>query len=91
MFRGHTANFQAAPFPNPWNVPAILLLETSTAAPQHDDDVHLEFQFSVQLPRSEAAGYNLTAIAVSDCGEWKSAYFIALYDMEHSARPTGPL
>jgi hypothetical protein len=78
------ARVQATPDPNPLQSPAVLLAEVDVSQQQkqlHDNDVHLEFMWAQQLPRSEFAGtYSVVAIAVSACGEWSSPRFIVRVD-----------
>ena len=53
------ARVQATPDPNPLQSPAVLLAEVDVSQQQqqlHDNDVHLEFMWAQQLPRSEFAG-----------------------------------
>jgi len=71
---------QATPDPNPMQLPAILIDEIDVQQQQqqlHDDDVHLELLWAQRMPhRSFPASHSIAAIAVGDCGEWRSPDFI---------------
>jgi hypothetical protein len=72
------AQLQATPYPNPMHTPAVLVAEIEVRQQQqHRDDVHVELLCFIQLPHSDFThSYYVTAIAVSECGEWRAPRFI---------------
>ena len=63
-------------------LPAMLLHEMDVQQQQqqqqqNDDDVHIELLWAQQLLHRDFPGsYSVTAIAVGECGEWRSPDFI---------------
>ncbi len=69
---------QATPDPNPMKIPAVIVAEYDVTQQhqQHIDDVHLELLCMIQLPYFDVPGsFAVSAVAVSDCGEWRSSHF----------------